>query len=59
MMARLSADRGIRYVDTFDLSLRAAGDRALVAGDGLHPSGAQYALWVKRIAPVVRELLGR
>ena len=57
-MARLSADRGIRHVDTFDLSLRAAGDRALVAGDGLHPSGAQYALWVERIAPVVRELLG-
>ena len=58
-MARLSADRGIRYIDTFDLSLRAAGDRALVAGDGLHPSGEQYALWVERIAPVVRELLGR
>ncbi|MDO8484778.1 MAG: SGNH/GDSL hydrolase family protein [Candidatus Limnocylindrales bacterium] len=57
-MARLSADRGIRNVDTFDLSLRVAGDRGFVAGDGLHPSGAQYALWVERIAPVVRELLG-
>jgi lysophospholipase L1-like esterase len=58
-MASLSADRGISYVDTFDLSLRAAEDRSLVAGDGLHPSGAQYALWVERIAPAVRELLGR
>jgi lysophospholipase L1-like esterase len=58
-MARLSADRGIRFVDTFDLSLRAATDRSLVASDGLHPSGAQYALWVERIAPVVAELLGR
>lgn len=58
-MARLSADRGVRYVDTFDLSLRAAEDRGLVAGDGLHPSAAQYALWVERIAPVVRELLER
>jgi lysophospholipase L1-like esterase len=28
-----------------------------VAGDGLHPSGAQYALWVERIAPAVAELL--
>lgn len=56
-MARLCADRGIQYVDTFDLSLRAAEDRSLVAGDGLHPSGAQYALWVGRIAPAVRELL--
>jgi acyl-CoA thioesterase I len=58
-MARLSANRGIRYLDTFDLSLRAADDQELVAGDGLHPSGAQYALWVERIAPAVAELLGR
>jgi lysophospholipase L1-like esterase len=28
-----------------------------VADDGLHPSGAQYALWVERIAPVVAALL--
>jgi lysophospholipase L1-like esterase len=58
VMARLSAARGIRYLDVFDLSLRAASDRSLVAGDGLHPSGAQYATWVERIAPVVLELLG-
>jgi lysophospholipase L1-like esterase len=58
-MARLSGDRGIRFVDTFDLSLHAATDRTLVASDGLHPSGAQYALWVERIAPVVSELLDR
>ena len=32
--------------------------RTLVADDGLHPSGAQYALWVERIAPMVRVLLG-
>lgn len=57
VMARRSAERAIRYVDTFDLSLRAATDRALVADDGLHPSGAQYATWVERIAPVVSGLL--
>ena len=59
ILERLAAQRGIAYVDTFDLSLRAAGDRSLVADDGLHPSGAQYALWVDRIAPVVEVLLGR
>lgn len=59
VMARLSAERGIAWVDTFDLSLRAATDRSLVADDGLHPSGAQYALWVERIAPVVAARLGR
>jgi acyl-CoA thioesterase-1 len=39
-MAQLAAERGIAFVDTFDLSLRAANDRSLVADDGLHPSGA-------------------
>jgi lysophospholipase L1-like esterase len=58
-MSRLAADRGIAYVDTFDVSLRAATDRSLVAVDGLHPSGAQYGLWVGRILPVVEALLGR
>jgi lysophospholipase L1-like esterase len=58
-MARRCREAGIAYVDTFDLSLRAARDRTLVAADGLHPSGAQYALWVERIAPVVAGLLGR
>ena len=56
-MARLAGARAIAWVDTFDLSLRAAEDRTLVARDGLHPSGAQYALWVARIVPVVEGLL--
>jgi len=59
IMAGVSGDLGIAFVDIFDLSLRAATDRSLVADDGLHPSGAQYALWVERIAPVVEGLLGR
>jgi hypothetical protein len=58
-MSRLAAERGIAYVDIFDLSLRAAADPSLVADDGLHPSGAQYALWVERIVPVVEGLIGR
>ena len=56
-LAELAGARGIAFVDIHDLSLRAAGDRSLVARDGLHPSGAQYALWVERIAPVVAGLL--
>jgi acyl-CoA thioesterase I len=58
-MERLAVERGVAYVDTFDISLRAADDRSLVADDGLHPSGAQYALWVERILPVVEALIGR
>jgi acyl-CoA thioesterase I len=56
-MARLADDRGIAFVDILDLSLRAAADRSLVADDGLHPSGRQYALWADRLAPVVRARL--
>jgi lysophospholipase L1-like esterase len=59
VMAHVSADRSIAFVDIFELSRRAADDRSLVAGDRLHPSGAQYALWVERIAPVVRRCLAR
>ena len=50
--------RAIAFVDIHDISLRAARDRSLVAEDGLHPSGAQYTLWVDRIAPAVDVLLG-
>jgi lysophospholipase L1-like esterase len=49
--------RGVLVVDIHDLSLRAREDRSLVATDGLHPSGAQYALWVDRILPSIETLL--
>ena len=58
-LATLADARGIVIVDIHDLSLRAAVDPSLVARDGLHPSGAQYALWVARILPAVEALLGR
>jgi lysophospholipase L1-like esterase len=54
----LAIARGIAIVDIFDLSERVATDPTLVAGDGLHPSGRQYDLWVDRIRPVVLRALG-
>ena len=57
-MTELATARGIRVVDIFDISREAAGDRSLVARDGLHPSGAQYGRWVDRIVPVMESLLG-
>ena len=59
ILAGEAGARGVAHVDIHDLSLRAREDRSLVADDGLHPSGAQYALWVERIGPVVAALLGR
>lgn len=50
--------REIRYLpDIFAIS-QAATDPSMLAADGLHPSGAQYRLWVDAIQPVVEELLG-
>jgi acyl-CoA thioesterase I len=57
VMARLVAARGVAFVDIVDISLEAAVDRTLVADDGLHPSGRQYARWVRRIVPVVEAAL--
>ena len=56
-MTWLARERGLAVVDIHDVSLEAASDRSLVAADGLHPSGAQYARWVERLAPVVRVAL--
>jgi acyl-CoA thioesterase I len=57
ILEQVAGARGLTVVDVFDLSRRADDDLSLVAGDGLHPSGSQYALWVGRIAPAVRTLL--
>lgn len=59
IITMLAEARGIVVVDIHDISLEAATDRSLVARDGLHPSGAQYARWVERILPAVVVLLGR
>ncbi len=57
ILSEVAGAHRVAVVDIHDLSLRAATDRSLVASDGLHPSGAQYALWVDRIVPAVRRLL--
>ncbi len=58
ILSTLATARGITVVDIYDISLGAVTDRSLVASDGLHPSGAQYARWVARIAPVAAGLIG-
>lgn len=49
---------GAHYVDITPISKTAAGDARLTAEDGLHPSGAMYALWTERMVPVVWRALG-
>ena len=45
---------GVRFVDVTGISRR---HPELLADDGLHPSAAQYALWVEAIEPAVRAAL--
>ncbi len=50
-----AARAGARWVDITPISRRAATDHTLIAADGLHPSAAMYAEWVKIIGPVAAE----
>lgn len=53
MNESIAARLGVYYVDITPGSRKAAEDRSLIAGDGLHPSGKMYERWVDRIAPVL------
>jgi lysophospholipase L1-like esterase len=53
-----AARAGARYVDVTPISRRAATDRSLVAGDGLHPAGAMYAEWARLALPAAAAALG-
>jgi lysophospholipase L1-like esterase len=50
---------GARYVDVTPISRRAGAEPALLAPDGLHPSGTMYAEWAAEALPVVWGMLGR
>lgn len=55
-VARDEAGRaGAAFVDIAPISRAHPG---LLADDGLHPSGAQYALWTEAALPAARRLLG-
>ncbi len=45
------------YVNITGISVKARNDENLVAGDGLHPSGEMYRLWVEKIYPVAKKIL--
>lgn len=55
---RVETDRaGARYVDVTPITRRAAGDPALLAADGLHPSGAMYRDWAELAFPAAMAAL--
>ncbi len=52
-----SQKMGVHYVDVIPVSRDALNDPALVAGDGLHPSGKMYAEWAKLALPIAIRIL--
>jgi lysophospholipase L1-like esterase len=48
---RMTEARGARFVDTAPVSRERGGEVAMLAEDGLHPSGAMYALWAEAAFP--------
>lgn len=47
---------GAHYIDITPISREAINNPALIAGDGLHPSGKMYSEWVQLALPVVLEI---
>ena len=50
---------GAHYVDITPISRKAVNDPALIASDGLHPSGKMYALWAEQVLPIALEVLSK
>lgn len=55
--ARIAAEFHVNYLDVTAESRKAAGDRSLVAGDGLHFSGKEYGVWAGLMMPVLKEMM--
>lgn len=50
---------GAQYVDVTPVSRQAVYDPALIARDGLHPSGKMYAEWARLALPVACQVLAQ
>lgn len=51
----ISLQFGVNYLDITSISRKT--DPALIAGDGLHPSGKQYKRWADLLAPMIQKVL--
>ena len=44
----------VHYLNITPSTRQAARDSALIAEDGLHPSGKEYSKWAKKVAAIIR-----
>jgi len=54
---QVTEKRGILFIDITGISRLAENDESLLAGDGLHPSGKMYGMWVEKIIPILIQQL--
>lgn len=48
---------GVSYTDVTTIGRNDAGDASMIAGDGLHPSGKQYAQWAQPLDSAMLKVL--
>ncbi|HEY8689653.1 MAG TPA: SGNH/GDSL hydrolase family protein, partial [Chitinophagaceae bacterium] len=54
---KITIQLGVNYLDITQISRE--NDPALIAGDGLHPSGKQYKRWADLLAPMVKNVISK
>lgn len=52
----IAADSGVHYLDITPLTREAATDTSLIAPDGLHPSGKDYARWATALSKILGKM---
>jgi lysophospholipase L1-like esterase len=53
----IASAHDVRYLDITPGTRKAADDGELLAADGLHPSGKEYAMWSEKIYQVIQQEL--
>ncbi len=54
---QVTVQYNISYTDITSSTRQAATDATLIASDGLHPSGKEYAKWAQMLAPIIKKEL--
>jgi lysophospholipase L1-like esterase len=54
---KISQSYNCHYLDITDSTREHGQNRDYLAGDGLHPSGKEYAVWAHRLVPMIEKVL--
>lgn len=54
---RVALSYNVHYLDITPSTREGKNNPALIAGDGLHPSGLEYKRWAERLGPMIKAVL--